>query len=117
MRVLGVRAQVAGEVESGAGTQRGAGEVKRAAQTRHIRDRIDALDAPRWRYDGGLAVAVEAHAPREVLDGLARRGHEVTVMEPTFNHGFGRGQIIRRLDNGAYVAGSEPRSDGCAAGW
>jgi hypothetical protein len=52
-----------------------------------------SLDAPRWRYDGGLAVAVEAHAPREVLDGLARRGHEVTVMEPTFNHGFGRGQM------------------------
>ena len=76
-----------------------------------------SLDAPRWRYDGGLNVAVEAHAPREVIEGLARYGHEVTVMEPTFNHGFGRGQIIRRLDNGAYVAGSEPRSDGCAAGW
>ena len=56
-----------------------------------------SLDAPRWRYDGGLSVAVEAHAPREVIEGLAARGHEVTVMEPTFNHGFGRGQIIRRL--------------------
>ena len=52
-----------------------------------------------------------------VIDGLQRYGHEVTVVPPTFNHGFGRGQIIRRLDNGAYVAGSEPRSDGCAAGW
>jgi gamma-glutamyltranspeptidase/glutathione hydrolase len=76
-----------------------------------------SLDAPRWRYDGGLNVAIEAHTPRAVVEGLAARGHEVTVMEPTFNHGFGRGQIIRRLDNGAYVAGSEPRSDGCAAGW
>ncbi len=76
-----------------------------------------SLDAPRWRYDGGLSVAVEAHAPRSVIEGLQARGHEVTVMEPVFNHGFGRGQIIRRLDNGAYVAGSEPRSDGLAAGW
>ena len=30
---------------------------------------------------------------------------------------FGRGQIIRRLANGAYVVGSEPRAEGCAVGF
>jgi gamma-glutamyltranspeptidase/glutathione hydrolase len=31
--------------------------------------------------------------------------------------GFGRGQIIQRLDSGAYAAGTEPRADGGIAAW
>jgi gamma-glutamyltranspeptidase/glutathione hydrolase len=31
--------------------------------------------------------------------------------------GFGRGQIIVRLEDGAYAAGSEPRADGAAVGY
>jgi gamma-glutamyltranspeptidase/glutathione hydrolase len=50
-----------------------------------------------------------------VAHGLEERGHQVVVQH---NPGwFGRGQIIRRLENGAYVAGSDPRADGCAAGY
>ncbi len=73
------------------------------------------LDAPRWQWIGGKEVALEVAVPRHVMDGLEARGHVVTVRN---NPGsFGRGQIIRRLPGGAYAAGSEPRADGCAAGF
>ncbi|HWQ15614.1 MAG TPA: gamma-glutamyltransferase family protein, partial [Roseiflexaceae bacterium] len=73
-----------------------------------------ALDAPRWRVDGG-AVHVELETPRHIIEGLAERGHDVRVHpDPAL---FGRGQAIWRLPTGAYVAGSESRCDGCAVGW
>jgi gamma-glutamyltranspeptidase / glutathione hydrolase len=50
-----------------------------------------------------------------VIEGLIARGHRIEV-EPDLG-GFGRGQAIWRLDSGAYMAGSESRCDGCAAGW
>lgn len=74
-----------------------------------------ALDAPRWRVNGGLGVSVEPGTPEHVLNGLAMRGHKIQ-----FSHErgeFGRGQIIWRLDEGVYVAGSDMRGDGLAAGW
>jgi gamma-glutamyltranspeptidase/glutathione hydrolase len=72
-----------------------------------------ALDAPRWRWVQGRDVEIEAEIPDHVFHGLAARGHLVTVNpRPAL---FGRGQIIARLPNGAYVAGTEPRADGCAA--
>ena len=74
-----------------------------------------ALDAPRWQVTGGLGVSIESEVPADVIEELSRRGHQITVV--TDRTGFGRGQIIRRLDNGIYVAGSEPRADGAAVGW
>jgi gamma-glutamyltranspeptidase/glutathione hydrolase len=74
-----------------------------------------SLDAPRWRWLHGQQIEVEMTVPAHVVHGLMARGHQVTVRSTA--SGFGRGQIIRRLANGAYVAGSEPRADGCAAGW
>ncbi len=74
-----------------------------------------ALDMPRWRVLEGLDAVAEAHAPREVLERLRSRGHRIeTEMEAP---GFGRGQIILRSESGVYVAGSEPRADGCAVGY
>jgi gamma-glutamyltranspeptidase / glutathione hydrolase len=73
-----------------------------------------ALDAPRWRVEGD-DVLVELETPRQVIEGLAARGHAVRVeAEPG---GFGRGQAIWRLPAGSYAAGSEARCDGCAVGW
>ena len=43
------------------------------------------------------------------------RGHALDVRLSTGS--FDKGQIIRRLANGAYVAGSDPRADGCAVGF
>ncbi|CAA9571225.1 MAG: Gamma-glutamyltranspeptidase @ Glutathione hydrolase, partial [uncultured Thermomicrobiales bacterium] len=74
-----------------------------------------SLDAPRWQWLRGKEVAVEQAAPAHVLHGLAARGHTLIVRHA--GGSFGKGQIIRRLANGAYVAGSEPRADGCAVGF
>ena len=76
-----------------------------------------SLDAPRWRWLRDNQVSLEASVPTAIRDGLAARGHEIGVNENFFNAGFGRGQIIRRLPNGGYMAGSEPRADGAAVGY
>jgi gamma-glutamyltranspeptidase/glutathione hydrolase len=73
-----------------------------------------SLDAPRWHWTTGRGVAVE-RGVEPFTAGLRARGHEVEVV-PTASL-FGKGQIIRRLPNGSYVAGSEPRADGCALGY
>ena len=78
-----------------------------------------SLDAPRWRWLAGNSVALERDVRPEIIRGLVSRGHDVVIEQngPVVNTGFGRGQIIRRLDNGTYVAGSEPRADGSAVGY
>lgn len=74
-----------------------------------------SLDAPRWQWSRGKEVLIEQSTPQAVLHGLAARGHQLNV---THQGGlFGKGQIIWRLPNGAYVAGSEPRCDGAAVGY
>ncbi len=74
-----------------------------------------SLDAPRWQWLGGKDIEVEMAAAQHIISGLDARGHRVAVQGAVT--GFGRGQIIWRLPNGAYVAGSEPRADGCAVGY
>jgi gamma-glutamyltranspeptidase/glutathione hydrolase len=73
------------------------------------------LDAPRWQVTGGLGVELEWGTPAHIVRALAARGHQVRV--PVERGGFGRGQIIWRLDEGVLVAGSDPRADGAAIGW
>ena len=88
-----------------------------------VDDRLDpqaALDRPRWYWHAGTEVRVEPRLAaddegRAAVAGLRRRGHDVHV---TGSAGYGFGQAIWRLDGGAgYVAGSEPRADGCALGY
>ncbi|WP_238008713.1 gamma-glutamyltransferase family protein [Dactylosporangium sp. AC04546] len=81
-----------------------------------VDDRLDpqaALDRPRWYWHTGKQVQVEPGLAGEV-EGLRRRGHEVTVVDAPGS--FGYGQAIWRTDVG-YVAGSEPRADGAALGY
>jgi len=73
-----------------------------------------AAEAPRWRATGGLNVAIESNAGAAVLSQLAERGHAVIEEAPDGNFGFGGAQLIQRIAGG-YVAGSDPRKDGCAA--
>jgi gamma-glutamyltranspeptidase/glutathione hydrolase len=74
-----------------------------------------ALDAPRWRIDGGLEVAIEPGFEPRVYDELRAMGHVVKVADArTVDHG--RGQIAYRLEGG-YLAASDLRSDGQAVGF
>jgi gamma-glutamyltranspeptidase/glutathione hydrolase len=74
-----------------------------------------ALDAPRWRVTGGLGVDLEMGVSEHLLHSLAARGHAVQLSFARST--FGRGQIIWRLNDGVYVAGSDMRGDGAAVGW
>ena len=74
-----------------------------------------ASDAPRWMVTEDGRVAVEAGIKPEVLDELRSRGHNIVLDQPARQ--FGGAQLIYRLDNGAYVAASDSRKDGQAAGF
>ncbi len=73
-----------------------------------------SLDAPRWSWWGERSIKLEPSAAA-LAEPLAERGHEVEI-DPEVDWA-GRGQIIWRLANGAYIAGSESRADGQAAGY
>jgi gamma-glutamyltranspeptidase/glutathione hydrolase len=74
-----------------------------------------SLDAPRWRWTRGKELNLEPGVANAIVASLASRGHEISVREGFFGPAYGRGQIIRRLPGGAYLAGSETRADGFAA--
>ncbi len=72
-----------------------------------------AADAPRWRVTGGKGVAVEPAFDPAVVEQLRARGHEVTVEAGNGVFAFGGAQLVLRQGD-VYVAGSDPRKDGCA---
>ncbi|TDL79410.1 gamma-glutamyltransferase family protein [Palleronia sediminis] len=76
-----------------------------------------AIDAPRWRFVAGDELACEETMPQATQDDLAARGHRLSLAAPDSAFGFGGAQMIRRLPGGGYVAGSDPRKDGNAAGF
>lgn len=74
-----------------------------------------SLDAPRWFWGDERYVQVEPSMDAALVEGLRQREHEVVVDDEI--DFVGCGQIIWRLPYGVYVAGSEPRTDGCAVGY
>jgi gamma-glutamyltranspeptidase / glutathione hydrolase len=78
-----------------------------------------ACDAPRWRFNQGLSINVEAAMPSATTRELMAYGHNVEVIQDSYQD-FGAGQFIWRLGNPAvegYVAASDPRRDGQAVGY
>ena len=78
-----------------------------------------ACDAPRWRFEVGLAINVDAHMSPTVMQGLRDRGHQIAVLSDSYQD-LGAGQFIWRLGDPAvegYVAASDPRRDGLVAGY
>lgn len=78
-----------------------------------------ACDAPRWRFNEGLSINVEPSMKPETIEGLRALGHEIGDIHDSYQD-FGAGQFIWRLGDPAvegYVAASDPRRDGAAAGY
>ncbi|MEC9484800.1 MAG: gamma-glutamyltransferase [Candidatus Izemoplasma sp.] len=72
----------------------------------------EALDAPRFRWDKDLKVALEHQFDQYIAQQLTVKGHQITY--DVYSGGFGRGQIIRQIDDG-YEVGTETRCDGTIA--
>jgi gamma-glutamyltranspeptidase/glutathione hydrolase len=78
-----------------------------------------ACDAPRWRFNHGLSINAEASMRAATVQGLLERGHQLEVINDSYQD-FGAGQFIWRLGEPAtegFLAASDPRRDGLAAGW
>jgi len=78
-----------------------------------------ACDAPRWRYNHGLELNVEATMRPDTVAGLAALGHRLAVINDSYQD-FGAGQFIWRLGDPAaegYLAASDSRRDGLAAAY
>jgi len=75
----------------------------------------DALDAPRFQWTGEKNIEVEQSIPLYVQQELLSRGH--IIIPKVASGGFGRGEIIWRMPNGALCGGTEPRTDGTISGW
>ncbi|MEO8740288.1 MAG: gamma-glutamyltransferase family protein [Casimicrobiaceae bacterium] len=73
------------------------------------------LDAPRWKVNGGLSLDLENEASAALRAGLEALGHRFASIPDSYMD-FGAGQFIVRSEAG-YVAGSDPRRDGQAAGY
>ncbi len=77
-----------------------------------------ACDAPRWRFNAGLEINVESTMPAQTVQGLRELGHRLDVIDDAYQD-FGAGQFIWRMGDPAvegYLAASDPRRDGLAAG-
>ena len=78
-----------------------------------------ACDAPRWRFNAGLNINVEATMNAGTVQGLQAMGHELDVINDSYQD-FGAGQFIWRMGDPSvhgYLAASDPRRDGLAAGF
>ena len=82
-------------------------------------------EAPRWQhlnkkkdssgeelFDGVLQI--ENRIAQETLENLSSMGHEVEQL-PAYGHGSSV-QLLEVMENGTYIAGSDPRCEGHAAG-
>ena len=76
-----------------------------------------AIEAPRFRIFGNREIAMEARFPASVREELARRGHQIQLLDdwsPVVGGGQG---ILIDPESGAYGGGADPRRDGYAIGW
>jgi gamma-glutamyltranspeptidase / glutathione hydrolase len=78
-----------------------------------------ACDAPRWKVNRDYSLDVEGTMNAGTVEALARLGHRLKSVEDSYMD-FGSGQFIWRLSDDAdhgYVAASDSRRDGHAAGF
>ncbi|MGN6648635.1 gamma-glutamyltransferase family protein [Trinickia sp.] len=79
-----------------------------------------ACDAPRWKVNRDFTLDIESTFDRGVAHALEARGHRIKAIDDPYMD-FGSGQYIWRLSNEeperGYVAASDSRRDGLAAGF
>ncbi|WP_179403529.1 gamma-glutamyltransferase family protein [Burkholderia guangdongensis] len=79
-----------------------------------------ACDAPRWKVNRDFTLDVESSMDHTLVDALVARGHAIQSIDDPYMD-FGSGQFIWRLDRDdrerGYVAASDSRRDGLAAGF
>ena len=75
-----------------------------------------ASDAPRWQVMQNQEVALDNGYGDDIRSGLASRGHSIHqhMLDPAFS--MGGAQLIQKT-KGGYIAGSDHRKDGMAAGF
>jgi gamma-glutamyltranspeptidase / glutathione hydrolase len=74
-----------------------------------------ALDGPRFKVNAARSIDLEASASPQLREGLIALGHRLEAVPDTYMD-FGAGQVILKGDVG-YIAASDPRRDGQAAGF
>jgi gamma-glutamyltranspeptidase/glutathione hydrolase len=88
----------------------------------HDMEPQQAIDAPRWissasREGSGSAVALEDGFPDGAVQGLAARGHAITLIEG-WNGNAGHAQMILvDQQSGTLKGAADPRADGAALGY
>ena len=75
----------------------------------------DAIEAPRARLWDGRVVEQENRVTPEVIDGLRKRGHEVTVGEQWTMRCGGMQAVSRDPATGVLTGAADPRRDGYVA--
>jgi gamma-glutamyltranspeptidase/glutathione hydrolase len=82
-------------------------------------------EAPRWQHlnkkrdNSGIEVfdgvlQIENRVSQDIITSLSNRGHEVQELS-AYGHGSSV-QLLEVQENGTYIAGSDPRCEGHAAG-
>ena len=85
----------------------------------------EAVEAPRWQHGGAVGasdepsagqLAIENRIALDVVMELEKRGHKVNALGP-WAHSSAYQVIAVHPETGAFMAGSDPRCDGHAAGF
>lgn len=75
-----------------------------------------ACDAPQWKVNRDFSLDLESTMRVETVRGLQAKGHRFKSVEDPYMD-FGAGQYIWRMPGTGYVAASDSRRDGYAAGF
>jgi oxamate amidohydrolase len=81
----------------------------------------EAISAPRWLLgrtwgQSSDSLKLERRIPDAVVHDLEKRGHDIEMLG-AYDEAVGHAGAIIRSPNGVLEGGSDPRSDGCVAGF